>query len=329
MADAHALDSVAAASSALIRKGGQVAGDGPHPSKTVAEMLSCTIARATPHLFVPSPAPGVHNRYRGLAHRRSPSRASAAGLHRRPWHDRLRRALAEEEFVLHYQPIVRLTDGQVSHYEALVRLADEGDGALVAPACFLPAAERYGLIREIDMMVLDQVARVLGGEHDLHGAGIAMNLSALSVTDPGMLAHIERRLALHGVDPSRLVIEVTETASISDIERAKAFCEGVQALGAAIALDDFGAGFGSFHYLKRLPFRFLKIDGDFIRGLPDSANDQLVVKALVAVVSGMGRETVAEFVGDEATMRLLRAYGVDYAQGFVLGRPQPLVPLAA
>jgi EAL domain-containing protein (putative c-di-GMP-specific phosphodiesterase class I) len=144
-----------------------------------------------------------------------------------------------------------------------------------------------------------------------------------------MLAHIERRLARHGADPSRLVIEVTETASISDMERAKAFCAGVQALGAAIALDDFGAGFGSFAYLKRLPFRYLKIDGDFIRCLPGSPNDQLVVKALVGVVRGMGACTIAEFVGDEPTMGLLRDYGVDYAQGFAVGRPQPLVPIAA
>jgi EAL domain-containing protein (putative c-di-GMP-specific phosphodiesterase class I) len=125
------------------------------------------------------------------------------------------------------------------------------------------------------------------------------------------------------------VIEVTETASISDMERAKAFCAGVQALGCAVALDDFGAGFGSFHYLKHLPFRYLKIDGDFIRGLPDSPNDQLVVKALVGVVRGMGRRTIAEFVADEPTLRLLGDFGVDYAQGFQVGRPRPFMPLAA
>jgi EAL domain-containing protein (putative c-di-GMP-specific phosphodiesterase class I) len=131
------------------------------------------------------------------------------------------------------------------------------------------------------------------------------------------------------VAPSRLVVEVTETASISDMECARAFCAGVQALGCAVALDDFGAGFGSFRYLKRLPFRYLKIDGDFIRCLPSSVNDQLVVKALVSVVKGMGAETIAEFVGDQPTIGLLGAYGVDYAQGFAVGRPQPAVPIAA
>jgi EAL domain-containing protein (putative c-di-GMP-specific phosphodiesterase class I) len=237
--------------------------------------------------------------------------------------------------VLHYQPIVSLRDGRVSQYEALVRLADEPGGWPVAPCRFLPAAERSGLIRDIDRMVLDKVAaalrtdRRLAGEHGERRVSIAMNLSALSVTDGGMLAHIERGLALHGADPARLVIELTETAAISDMKRATAFCAGLQELGCEIALDDFGAGFGSFQYLKRLPFRYLKIDGDFIRGLPASPTDQLVVKALVGLVGGMGRRTIAEFVSDERTMSLLRSYGVDYAQGFHLGRPRPLLDLAA
>jgi EAL domain-containing protein (putative c-di-GMP-specific phosphodiesterase class I) len=137
-----------------------------------------------------------------------------------------------------------------------------------------------------------------------------------------MLAHIERELARHRVDPDRLIVEVTETAAISDMRQAVAFCEGVHTLGSAVALDDFGAGFGSFHYLKHLPFRYLKIDGDFIRALPTSRKDQLVVQALVGVARGMGKQTIAEYVGDEPTMRLLRDYGVDYAQGFQLGRPR-------
>jgi EAL domain-containing protein (putative c-di-GMP-specific phosphodiesterase class I) len=144
-----------------------------------------------------------------------------------------------------------------------------------------------------------------------------------------MLTHIERALARRAVDPSRLILEVTETAAISDMGRARAFCEGVQALGCAVALDDFGSGFGSFQYLKHLPFDFLKIDGDFIRALPVSPTDQLVVKALVDVVAGMGRRTIAEFVGDGTTLRMLRDYGVDYAQGYEVGRPAPRSPVTA
>jgi EAL domain-containing protein (putative c-di-GMP-specific phosphodiesterase class I) len=304
------------------------------PSKTWA-VLTSTIA-ATPRLFLRTPPQPAHNRYAGLAELRSPGGglSSPAGLHRRPWLARLRRALEEQLFVLHYQPIVSLKDGSLSHYEALVRLADEPGGGLVAPGRFLPAAERYGLIREIDRMVLGQVVALLAdrrsavqyGEQDVR---IAINCSSLSITDRGMLAEIEQAVTRARVDPAQLVIEVTETAAISDMARAQAFCTGVQALGCAVALDDFGAGFGSFQYLKHLPFQYLKIDGDFIRGLPASAKDQLVVKALVELARGMGKQTIAEYVEDAATMELLRDFGVDYAQGFEVGRPHPVLPLTA
>lgn len=269
--------------------------------------------------------------------RRYPGRignfSSPAGLHPRPWLKRLRHALREDLFVLHYQPIVSLRSGTVSHYEALIRLADDPDQPLTPPCSFLPAAERYGLIQEIDRMVVGKVVALMGGElatdrgHTARTAGsaenarVAVNLSALSITDRGMLAHIEQQLIRYEVDPERLVVEVTETAAIGDMRRAQTFCEGVHTLGSSVALDDFGAGFGSFQYLKHLPFRYLKIDGDFIRTLPTSRKDQLVVQALVGVARGMGKQTIAEYVGDEPTMRLLRGYGVDFAQGFEIGRP--------
>lgn len=257
--------------------------------------------------------------------RRYPARdgafSSQAGLHLRPWLPRLRRALAEGLFVLHYQPIVSLQDGIVSHHEALLRLADDPDGQLTPPSSFLPAAERYGLIREIDRMVLSEAICLMGAELADRRTPVAVNLSALSVTDPRTLSHIERLLGENGVDPVRLILEVTETAAISDMGRASDFCLGVQRLGCAVALDDFGAGFGSFRYLKRLPFDYLKIDGDFVRALPRSPKDQLVVQALVRVAKGMGKRTIAEYVGGQDTIALLRAYGVDYAQGFAIGRP--------
>ncbi len=292
-------------------------------------MLTSTSSDARPRLFLNgSVAP--RGGYAGLLDARPAPEGlcSAGGPARRPRLGRLRRALSEDLFVQHFQPIFSVADRGVRCYEALLRLADEPGGRVLAPGHFLPAAERYGLIREIDRMVLEKVAVLLAQRRSGRRAGarelrIAMNLSAISVSDGAMLAHLERRLALLGVDPAQLMIEVTETAAISDMTRARAFCAGVQALGCAVALDDFGAGFGSFRYLKHLPFDYLKIDGDFIHGLPRSRTDQLVVKALVGLVQGLGRQTIAEFVGDEATMRLLRAYGVDCAQGFHLGRPQP------
>jgi EAL domain-containing protein (putative c-di-GMP-specific phosphodiesterase class I) len=294
-------------------------------------MQSSTTTAATPRVFLRTPPSPRFRRYRGLPETRALAEGfcSPAGLHRRPWLERLRRALDEDLFVLHFQPIVSLADGTVSHHEALLRLADEADGQLIAPGLFLPAAERYGLIRDIDRMVLDKVAALLGAGCAGEGVTLAMNVSAVSVTDGSMLAHLERCLARHAVDPARLVVEVTETAAISDMQSARAFCVGVIALGCAVALDDFGAGFGSFQYLKHLPFSYLKIDGDFIRRLPVSRTDQLVVKALAGVVSGMGRQTIAEFVGDQDTISMLRCYGVDYAQGFEVGRPVAGIPAAA
>jgi EAL domain-containing protein (putative c-di-GMP-specific phosphodiesterase class I) len=267
------------------------------------------------------PAEDRRRRYPG----RVGSFSSPAGLHPRPWLKRLRRALSEDLFVLHYQPIVSLQSGTISHFEALIRLDDEREQPLTPPCSFLPAAERYGLICEIDRMVISKVVALMGGELAERDARVAVNLSALSITDHGMLAHIEQQLIRHDVAPERLVVEVTETAAIGDMRRAQTFCEGVHTLGSSVALDDFGAGFGSFQYLKHLPFRYLKIDGDFIRTLLSSHKDQLVVKALVGVARGMGKQTIAEYVGDEATMGMLRAYGVDYAQGFEVGRPRAQV----
>jgi EAL domain-containing protein (putative c-di-GMP-specific phosphodiesterase class I) len=256
------------------------------------------------------------------------------------WGPRLRDALREGRFLLHYQPIACLQSGEISHYEALIRLVGE-DGTLLTPNLFLPAAERLGMIVEIDRFVVQQVAELLGAGATEIGEGVmavdceasdmscgplrvAINLSAQSASDPEMLAYIKRQLALSLVDPARLVVEITETAAISDMEQAKALCRGLQKLGCAVALDDFGAGFGSFHYVKHLPFDYLKIDGDFVRELAGSPDDQLLVGALVQVARGMNMQTIAEFVEDQATMEMLRSLGVDYAQGYEVGRPGPL-----
>ena len=281
---------------------------------------------------------------RRLASTRRPreSSSTAAGLERTPWLSRLHRALREERFVLHYQPIVSMHDGRVAHYEALVRLVDADGAGLLAPAAFLPAAERYGIISAIDRAVLDKAlaavaelpapaarTRIRRRAHPhARGTAVAVNLSALSLTDPGMLSYLQGRLAHHAVAGEALVLEVTETASISDMALAREFCAGAAALGCELALDDFGSGFGSFHYLRHLDFAYLKIDGGFIRGLCGSATDRRVVFSLVALARGMGARTVAEYVQDARTLTLLRELGVDYAQGFAVGRPGPLPALA-
>jgi EAL domain-containing protein (putative c-di-GMP-specific phosphodiesterase class I) len=253
-----------------------------------------------------------------------PATHSTSTTTARPWDARLRRALCEDLFVLHYQPILTLASGTVGHWEALVRLQDEPDGPPLAPGAWLPAAERSGLVCEIDRMVVSKAVRHLA--HSAHG-GVAVNLSARSIVDSTMLRHIQRELECHCVNPHRLTLEVTETAAITDMARAQTFCEGAAALGCPLALDDFGVGFASFHHLKQLPFSHLKIDGEFIRNLRANAHDRLMVGALVDVARGMGMQTIAEWVGDEPTIELLRDLGVDGAQGFQIGRPRPLQPL--
>jgi EAL domain-containing protein (putative c-di-GMP-specific phosphodiesterase class I) len=295
------------------------------PSK-ITEMGSSTGTNAMPRISIRTPPGARHGRYRGGSGA-SAALSSPAGMRGRPWVARLRRALEREDFELHFQPIISLRDGSISHFEALLRLVEQPSGALIAPGRFLPAAERYGLVGEIDRMVLSRVTRMLGSERALARATVAVNISALSVTDGAMLAFIDRCLKRNGVAPGRLAVEITETAAISDMGRASAFCAGVLELGCGLALDDFGAGFGSFQYLKQLPFSHLKIDGDFIRNLPASRTDQLVVRALARIVRGMGRQTIAEFVGDGPTLEMLRAYDVDFAQGFEVGQPAPLAEL--
>ena len=151
-----------------------------------------------------------------------------------------------------------------------------------------------------------------------------VNISGKSIGDPRVADLAESALAGAGIDPSRLVFEMTETAAIANNEEANAFAHRLRARGCRLALDDFGAGFGSFHYLKDLPFDYFKIDGDLIRGLAASPMDQLVVAAIVGIARGMGKKTIAEFVTDEETVHLLESVGVDHAQGYHVGRPRPL-----
>jgi EAL domain-containing protein (putative c-di-GMP-specific phosphodiesterase class I) len=151
-----------------------------------------------------------------------------------------------------------------------------------------------------------------------------VNLSGKSIGDRKLATLIEEALAEAGIDPARLNFEITETTAIANVEEAKAFATRLRARGCQFSLDDFGAGFGSFSYLKSFPFDYLKIDGDFIRSLATSRVDQLVVEAIVNVARGMGKKTVAEFVADEESASLLREIGVDCAQGYHIGMPKPI-----
>ena len=240
------------------------------------------------------------------------------------WADRIREALAEDRFVLYAQEIRSLTGDPVPRFELLLRMVGD-DGEVILPGMFLHVAERFDLIQEIDCWVVEGAARILA-EHQAAGRELTLsvNLSAKSITDPGLPARIAHALEDAGADGRGLCVEVTETAAIVNVDRAKTFASEVAALGCELSLDDFGAGFASFYYLKHLTFDVLKIDGEFVRELTTNHMNQLLVKSVVDIARGLGKRTVAEFVGDEATLEMLRGMGVDFAQGFHLGKPQPL-----
>jgi len=234
------------------------------------------------------------------------------------WVGRIREALDEGRFVLYAQPIVPLKEGEAS-VELLLRMIGR-DGEIVPPGAFLPVAEKYGLIEEIDRWC---VAEAIG--HAAAGRRVEVNVSAESLgRDSDLLGLIESRLASTGADPSYVVFELTETALMKDLEGGKEFALGVYKLGCSVALDDFGTGFGSFSYLKSFPIRFLKIDIEFVRDLAANPANKHLVHAIVSLARGFGQQTIAEGVEDAETLALLRQYDVDFAQGYYLGRPAPL-----
>ncbi|HYF26702.1 MAG TPA: EAL domain-containing protein [Baekduia sp.] len=254
--------------------------------------------------------------------------ARAAGGAPATWEQRIRRALDTDAFVLRAQPIFDVRTGACSRYELLLRMRGPA-GEEIPPGAFLPVAERLGLIHAIDRWVIDQAITMLG-RHGAAGRDVsfAVNVSGGSVGDFELPGMIERRLAETGVDPSRLILEVTETAAIQNLDDARRFANALTRLGCRFALDDFGAGFGSFVYLKHLPADYLKIDGDFVRS-PRNRTDELVIESIVGVARGLGKQTIAEWVTDAETYALLADWGVDFAQGHHTGRPMPAAEVGA
>jgi diguanylate cyclase (GGDEF)-like protein/PAS domain S-box-containing protein len=246
---------------------------------------------------------------------------------RKAWSERVRRATERGLFVLTSQPIVDLGNGEATQHEILLRMRDDG-GGLVVPGAFLATAERFGLIGGVDRWVTQQAVRLIEA-HNREGRDLTLevNLSGRTMGDTRFPAEVKHQLTNSGIDPASLIFEVTETAAVADIEHARSFATSLAHLGCRFALDDFGAGYASFYYLKHLPISYLKIDGEFVRDLPDSRTDQLIVSALIEVCHGLGIKTIAEFVGDQRTMDMVRDLGVDFAQGYYLGRPEPVSSL--
>jgi diguanylate cyclase (GGDEF)-like protein/PAS domain S-box-containing protein len=239
--------------------------------------------------------------------------------------ERIRHALEENALLLYGQPVLDFQTNTLHNYELLVRLQGDNGGEPLLPSAFLYVAERFGLIQAVDAWVARTAIQLIA---DQERAGrrlvLSINLSGKSICDPRLATGIEEALDEAAIDPGRLIFELTETAAIGNIEQARAFATRLRRRGCQFALDDFGAGFGSFYYLKNFPFDYIKIDGGFIRELTSNPMDQLVVQAIVSIAQGLAKKTVAEFVGDQETSSRLQKLGVDCAQGYYIGEPRPI-----
>lgn len=242
-----------------------------------------------------------------------------AAERRAHWRGELEQALEEKRLVLHFQPIQHIASGDIGHYEALLRLRNR-DGGLVPPGLFIDVAESTGLIRRIDRWVVEETVRSAASQP---GIKIALNLSSRSFDDDVAFETMQQALTKHGVAGHQLLLEITETAALANFSSAVRIMGKFKELGCSFSLDDFGVGYSSFQYLRELPVEFVKIDGSFIKGLTRNPDDVVFVRALNDAVRGFGKETVAEFVEDEDTLAILRDIGVDYAQGYLIGRPAP------
>jgi PAS domain S-box-containing protein len=232
----------------------------------------------------------------------------------------MRRALEDDLFELHCQPLLDLRTNDVTQYELLIRMRGE-DGRVILPEAFLGPARRAGLAHAIDRWVVRQAIRLLvANEH----VSLEVNLSPEAVHDAALPTMIEEELAGASIDPARLVLEVTGGTATDSLEETRALAKRLRGLGCRFALDDFRSNFGSFRLVRDLPLDYLKLDSELVSSLSESRTSQLIVKALVDVAAGTGMNTVAVFVSDEETVRLLRQLGVDYAQGYTVGRPRPV-----
>lgn len=222
---------------------------------------------------------------------------------------------------MHYQPITDLASGKVSHFEALLRLSDE-NGKPCNAGELVKTCEVFGLIGRLDRAVVEacltDVAKLPAG------TGVAINLSGKSIGDPALLHYIETRIAALGIDATRIIFELTETAAFYNLDEVRHFVSRIKNLGCRFALDDFGVGFSSFYYIKELNFDYLKLDGSFIKNLPRNASDQVFVRAMVEISRVFGLTVIAEWVEDKETADMLREFNVAYGQGYYFGKPAPL-----
>ena len=239
------------------------------------------------------------------------------------WARVIKEAIEKDRFVFALQPILDVNSREVVTREILLRMLGEESGELIMPGVFISAAERFGLVQEIDRWVIRRGLRYLSertaqGHHD----HLSINLSGQTVNDPKILDLITDTLQESGVDPTQITFEITETVAIADLSVASTLLEHLRVMGCKTALDDFGVGYCSFAYLKDLPVDYVKIDGSFVREIASDAVQWAMVKSMNEIAHAMDKRTVAEFVDNDKVLRILQEIGVDFVQGYLTGRPE-------
>ena len=240
------------------------------------------------------------------------------------WANKLREVLDDDRLLLYYQPVVRLRDLKTVHCEILVRLRDD-QGNVVLPSQFIESAESLGMVQEIDMRVVERLLEHLQSpeQRDVK-IRYFVNLSRVSISDPHWVRRFQSMLSIAPINHSQLVFEITETAAMSDVDVTQHFIRELKEMGCRFALDDFGAGFSSFYYLKRFDVDYLKIDGSFVRDLATDEGNRIFVRALCDVARGLNKQVVAEWVENRRTLEILNEMGTLYGQGYLFQRPAPL-----
>jgi diguanylate cyclase (GGDEF)-like protein len=240
------------------------------------------------------------------------------------WASRLTRAIDEKRFVLYCQPIVSVQDTEVSHYEILIRMVGE-DGELISPGRFLPSAERYGFITAVDMLVVEEVFTSCSAWLRAQPqASLSINISGKSVGNTELAALLKQRIAEEELHPGQICLEITETSAVGDLDKALSFMSELREAGCSFALDDFGKGLSSLSYLMELDVEYLKIDGSFVVDIASNSVHFAMVEAVQKISSAVGIKTVAEYVENAEIVEALERAGVDFLQGYHVGRPQPI-----
>jgi diguanylate cyclase (GGDEF)-like protein len=240
------------------------------------------------------------------------------------WRNVLEDALATDKFVLFYQPILNIKTNQISHFECLLRLQQE-DSQIIMPAEFIFRAEELGLISKIDKVVLQKaVEKHIEFNRQGKNHNLSVNISKRSLEDPTILEYFGQLFSNPEVDQKRIIFEITDSAAVSKYHSTNALINKIKDLGCVLALNDFGIEYPSLHYLKNAPVDYVKIDGSLIRQIDKNNDDKVFVKALTEVAKAFGKKTVAECVESEAILAILREFGIDYAQGYYIGRPDSM-----